>query len=298
MAEPWPGESGIRIKFLPPDATTEYLRGMMSMVSNVFNTLVVTFDDPEGATGWVTFFSTSEAERLIEGLDGIPNGAMNGKVLKVEQIARRNPSTPKRSNDACIPDAKKRRTRTGLTPLNTKDTSPSPATALLSERVASGGESEEGYDGELEMPDALVDLLEKFPPPIHSKHTIPHAKFELMLFLSDLQRVVRALRSPDLRGQAYQSPEARKDFLTNKILGPDGGNLLRLSKGGAQVVLMGHSSVGTPDPALHILISSDSHFPLCSAALQVENLLDSLMDVVLGQTLLSHGSEDLRRYQA
>jgi hypothetical protein len=160
------------------------------------------------------------------------------------------------------------------------------------------------------MPDALVDLLEKFPLPIHSKHTAPHAKFELKLFLSDLQRVVRALRSPDLRGQAYQSPEARKncaaddpathdiDFLTNKILGPDGGNLLRLSKGGAQVALMGHSSVGTPDPALHILISSDSHFPLCSAALQVENLLDSLMDVVLGQTLLSYGSEYLRRYQA
>jgi hypothetical protein len=74
----------IKIDFLPLDASDEYLRGMMSMVSKSFSAFTVLFEQCEGMTGFVTVPTISEAVHLIDTLNGISNGAMVDQVLKVD----------------------------------------------------------------------------------------------------------------------------------------------------------------------------------------------------------------------
>jgi hypothetical protein len=326
MADPWPSDAGIKIGSLPLDASVDYLRGMMAMVSNEFTSLLVTYEEPEGTTGFATFTTTSEAERLIEALDGIPNGAMVGKVLKVERMACRRATTTKRTSESDIPDAKKSRNRTWPPPLDTEDSVPSqtadlPADRVRNARLVLGWGAVEGDEDEREragsagpspmradripspvsdpIPASLADMLTKFSlPPVPCNYINQHAKFELKIRLSALQRVVNLTCKPDPHRLAYQTPGAAlKDFLFDKILGPDGANLSRLSKEGAQVSVMGNSSVGILDPALHILITSDSHYPLRMASQQVENLLRAVTDFLLGRSLQSHGSGRLLQFQ-
>ena len=188
--------------------------------------------------------------------------------------------------DPDAPAPKKRRITKDPIPLGSEETFPPQATEQVAESETSGGEPEVEEDSVLCPPLTLVDVLEKFPPPCRFKFFHPHAKFELKIYIPDLQRMVLWLLTPDQSDQAFISSEARKDFLFSKILGPDGGNLRRLSKRGAQVELESSSSIDTPDPVLYILISSDNHSPLCLAAMQVDNLLEALMDALLGQCML------------
>ena len=130
MTCPWSGEARVMIDNLPPGATDDYLRGMMAMVSRDVTSIFVESEEREGMTGFVTFTSASEAERIIEALDGISNGAMAGKVLKVEWAVRRQ----KRLGAFGFPDAKKPRTRAWPSPSEEEDSDLSQAADPIPEQ--------------------------------------------------------------------------------------------------------------------------------------------------------------------
>ena len=98
MACPGSGVQGMIIHNLPSDATDEYLRGMMAMVSTQVSSVLVEPEGRAGMKGFVTLSSAAEAERLVVALDGISSGAMMGKVLKVKWALR-----SVRSNESTVP---------------------------------------------------------------------------------------------------------------------------------------------------------------------------------------------------
>ena len=105
----------------------------------------------------------------------------------------------------------------------------------------------------------------------------------LKIKLTDLQNLVHQTRVPDPRRLAYQSPGAAlKDLLFSKILGPDGGNLFRLSKDGVQVGVWSNSAEGVLDPSMHILIKASSQDQLQLVARQVDDLVKLVADDLLG----------------
>jgi hypothetical protein len=73
----------VEIDNLPLDATNEYLRGMLTMASHELTSHCVMLEDWETKTGYATFSTPQETERIIEQLDGFSNGAKSGMLLKV-----------------------------------------------------------------------------------------------------------------------------------------------------------------------------------------------------------------------
>ena len=131
----------------------------------------------------------------------------------------------------------------------------------------------------------LAETLAKFP--------LPPILFRLEVKLDALQQIINRTRDPSLLGLSSQTPEAsRKDFLIGKILGPDGSNLSRLSTRGAQVCV-----TGSLLPELHVLITSHSRHQLWVAFRQVKVLLQAVTDSLLGQALLTHGTNMLLQFQ-
>jgi hypothetical protein len=261
MTCPWSGEARVMIDNLPSGATDDYLWGMMAMVSMDFTSILVESEEREGMTGFVTFTSASEAERIIEALDGISNGAMAGKVLKVEWAVRRQ----KRLGAFGSPDAKKPRTRAWSSP--------------------SEVEASDLFQASDPFPQTLANTLTKFPPPspLLTNYSNRDANFVRKIKLIGLQNLVLRTREPDPRRLAYQSPGAAlMDFLCSKIFGPDGANLFRLSKEGAQVGVRINSALGVLDPSTHILIKATSHAQLLSVSQQVDDLLEAVADDLLG----------------
>ena len=100
---------GVRIKIdcLPSDASPEYLRGMMSMVSKTFTASSVSYEQGEGMTGFVTLPTIPDAVYLIDTLNGISNGAMVDQVLKAEWAACSRSKSTKKPIEPGSPVAKK-----------------------------------------------------------------------------------------------------------------------------------------------------------------------------------------------
>ena len=126
----------------------------------------------------------------------------------------------------------------------------------------------------------LAESLAKFP--------LPPTLLRLEINLDAMERIINRRRDPS------QSPEAsRKDFLIGKILGPDGSNLSRLNTRGAHVCV-----AGTLLPELHVLITSYNRHHLWAAFRQVMDLLQAVADSLLGQALLTHGTNMLLKFQS
>ena len=83
MSRSCSGHARIRLDFLPLDATDDYLRGIISLLSDGFTAYTARYGDREGTTGFVALPSVADAERLIRALHGSPCGAMRGKALEV-----------------------------------------------------------------------------------------------------------------------------------------------------------------------------------------------------------------------
>jgi hypothetical protein len=254
---------------LPLFATDEYLCGMISMVSQDLLSHRVETEDSEVNTGYMTFSSRAEAERIIEALNGIPNGAKKGMLLKVEWAFNQ-------------PVGKKPRSSASPLPVDDED-SDSPSELSLAPLPG----------GPKKTPPSLT-LLDGY-----SYRT---SNFELKVKLSGLQNVVHRTRDPDSRRPSYEtshpngnlSPEASlKEFLIGEFVGPEGANLHRLCQEGVRVGVWGCPCKGILDPEMHILITADNYARLISVAQLVEAHLSTIADILLFRFLQVHGSAKL-----